>query len=92
MVVSCGGEASTSVEESATDEPAVEETITEEPTTEESVIEAAVAEGPPNIPAGHATAGCPVCHEQGIGDAPKWPDNHAGYTEQICTSCHQSAG
>lgn len=48
--------------------------------------------GIPNIPAGHASAGCPVCHEEGIAGAPQWPTDHAGRTEATCSACHQATG
>ncbi|MFC1935804.1 NapC/NirT family cytochrome c [Chloroflexota bacterium] len=50
------------------------------------------AGGPPNIPAGHATSGCALCHTEGIAGAPKSPDNHATYAEQMCVACHKPAG
>ncbi len=86
LAVSCGGTttAPTEEEEVTTEE---EEVVVEE--EEEVVVEE--EEGPPNIPAGHAAASCPACHEQGIGGAPQWPDNHASFTEEICSSCHQPA-
>ncbi len=97
LVVSCGGGASApteepAVEEPTVEEPAVEEPTVEEPAVEEPTVEEPAVEGPPNIPVGHATASCSVCHEQGIGGATKWPDNHTGFTEVICASCHQPAG
>ncbi len=50
-----------------------------------------VAGGPPNIPAVHPTASCAACHGQGLAGAPKWPDNHASFTEQVCAGCHTKA-
>ena len=49
------------------------------------------SDGPPNIPSGHATSGCTLCHATGIGGAPKSPDDHSGYTEQVCGGCHKAA-
>jgi len=34
---------------------------------------------------------CLSCHQQGVGGAPKIPDNHAGRTNDMCQGCH-SAG
>ncbi len=83
LAVSCGGTTTAPAEEE-TAPPAEEEEVTPPAEEEEE-------EGSPNIPAGHAAAGCPVCHEQGIGDASQWPDNHASFTEEMCASCHKPA-
>lgn len=48
------------------------------------------ASGPANIPANHPTAGCAACHAQGIAGAPKFPENHATFTEAQCATCHKS--
>lgn len=45
----------------------------------------------PNIPATHPTAGCVACHGTGAAGAPKFPDNHAAFTEDQCSTCHQKA-
>ena len=76
------------VVEEEEEEPVVEEEE-EEPVVEEEEEE--VAAGPPDIPTGHATASCSVCHEEGIGGAPQWPGNHADFDEEICASCHELA-
>jgi hypothetical protein len=34
---------------------------------------------------------CLSCHEEGVGGAPKVPDNHTGRNNQSCTACHQLA-
>ncbi len=52
--------------------------------------EGGVSAGPPDIP--HPLVGrdkCLACHAEGIGGAPKLPENHAGRTEDICQACHQ---
>ncbi len=44
---------------------------------------------PTRIP--HPVAGfvaCQYCHSTGRDNAPKNPDNHAGYTNDVCTTCH----
>ena len=46
--------------------------------------------GPPVIP--HPLIGranCLACHEEGVGDAPVIPADHAGRTNDICQACHQ---
>ncbi len=94
LAVSCGGGVSAPAEkeEPTAEETVVEETVVEETVVEETVVEETpVAAGPPDTPTGHATASCLMCHEQGIGNAPQWPDGHTGFTEEICASCHQSA-
>jgi hypothetical protein len=47
--------------------------------------------GPPDIPSGHAPSNCTACHATGIGGAPKSPDDHSGYTEEMCGTCHKAA-
>jgi len=46
---------------------------------------------PPEIP--HTLEGregkCLICHEQGVGGAPKFPDDHTGRSADVCLSCHQ---
>lgn len=49
------------------------------------------AGGPPNIPAVHPTASCSACHQAGLMGAPRWPENHANFTEQLCAGCHNKA-
>ncbi|MEW5960708.1 MAG: ammonia-forming cytochrome c nitrite reductase subunit c552, partial [Chloroflexota bacterium] len=49
-------------------------------------------EGPPAIP--HTLIGrenCLACHEEGIGDAPQIPADHAGRPNDICQACHEPA-
>ena len=79
LAVSCGGATT----------PTAPTTPTPAPTTPATTTPATPTA--PNIPVGHATASCSACHEQGIGGAPKWPDNHASFTEQTCAGCHKSA-
>ncbi len=46
--------------------------------------------GPPQIP--HAKEGhtdCLSCHEKGLNGAPKFPPDHTGRTNEMCTGCHQ---
>jgi hypothetical protein len=48
------------------------------------------AGGPPAIP--HTLVGrekCLACHQEGIGGAPRIPDDHAGRTNDVCQACHQ---
>ncbi|MFC1943222.1 hypothetical protein ACFLWO_01405 [Chloroflexota bacterium] len=82
LAISCGGATQVPTEEPKAEEPKVEEPVAEEPAT---------TAGPSTIPAGHATAACAACHEQGIGGASKSPDNHTSFTEEMCTSCHKPA-
>jgi hypothetical protein len=35
---------------------------------------------------------CTVCHETGVGGAPRFPADHAGRTDDTCTQCHVPAG
>ncbi len=47
---------------------------------------------PPLIP--HSLKGrddCLMCHKLGIGDAPRYPDSHIGWTHDTCRGCHQPA-
>ncbi len=44
----------------------------------------------PNIPANHPTAGCVTCHGTGAAGAPKFPENHASFTEAQCATCHKA--
>lgn len=64
-------------------------TTTTTPSPVPTVTPTATPSGPPKIPAGHSPAGCPLCHKDGIGGAPKWPGNHATFTDQMCGACHQ---
>ncbi|MBI4410993.1 MAG: hypothetical protein HY541_00720 [Deltaproteobacteria bacterium] len=49
------------------------------------------AKKPPDKPANHAgRTACVVCHEKGIGGAPKFPANHAGRADASCSSCHKA--
>lgn len=34
---------------------------------------------------------CGMCHDTGIGDATKTPDDHAGRSNDDCTACHKVA-
>ena len=46
--------------------------------------------GPPTIP--HTLVGrqtCLACHQEGIGGAPRVPQNHAGRTNDTCQGCHK---
>lgn len=52
----------------------------------------APSNGPPNIPPNHATSACTACHATGAAGAPKFPDNHAAFKDEMCTTCHQPAG
>lgn len=50
----------------------------------------APAGGPPPIP--HPLEGrqeCLACHQEGMGGAPKVPQDHAGRTNDVCQGCHQ---
>jgi hypothetical protein len=31
-----------------------------------------------------------ACHKDGVGGAPKFPANHASYTDAMCAGCHKS--
>ena len=47
---------------------------------------------PPAIP--HPLEGrddCALCHETGAGGAPQFPGDHAGRTNDLCQTCHQSS-
>jgi hypothetical protein len=49
-----------------------------------------VTGGPPAIP--HSLDGreqCLACHQEGMGGAPKVPQDHAGRTNDMCRGCHQ---
>ena len=51
---------------------------------------AAAVGGPPAIP--HTLVGrqtCLACHQEGIGGAPRVPQNHAGRTNDTCQGCHK---
>lgn len=47
--------------------------------------------GPPNIPPNHATSFCTACHATGAAGAPKFPDNHAAFKDDMCATCHKPA-
>jgi len=64
----------------------------------ENCLSCHVAPGPTAIPVGgppvipHPLIGrenCLACHQDGIGEAPRVPDDHAGRTSDICQACHQ---
>lgn len=53
--------------------------------------EMTVAEIPP-IPHGLEGFGaCTQCHEEGGDGIPRFPDDHAGRTDDLCTACHRPA-
>lgn len=64
-------------------------TVSPSPTPTPSPTTTRLPGVPPNIPKVHSTSGCPVCHSEGLGGAPKWPANHVGRTEAMCPACHQ---
>lgn len=47
--------------------------------------------GIPPIPPDHATSACAACHATGALDSPKFPENHADYTDAQCADCHKPA-
>lgn len=58
------------------------------------VLSAAPAQALFQPPIPHPTDGrdnCLACHEEGVGDAPQIPDNHAGRGNSSCQGCHQEA-
>ncbi len=81
LAVSCGGTTQAPEEEQKMEEPTIEEPKAEEPTTP--------TESPAAIP--HTLEGrdnCLTCHGK---DAFKpFPSDHAGRTNNTCTTCHQS--
>jgi hypothetical protein len=34
---------------------------------------------------------CSLCHERGAPGVPKFPDDHVGRTDDLCTACHRPA-
>jgi hypothetical protein len=64
-----------------------------QPATATSVAPTATSEptgGPPVIP--HPLEGrqeCLSCHQEGMGGAPKVPEDHVGRTSDVCQGCHQ---
>ncbi len=49
-------------------------------------------ENPPRIPANHAgRTTCTACHATGVAGAPKFPSNHASFTDALatCQACHK---
>jgi nitrate/TMAO reductase-like tetraheme cytochrome c subunit/cytochrome c5 len=80
----------------ATTTPGAVETPAASPTPSSSAAEATPTPGassvsgqPPNLPPDHFTAGCTTCHATGANGAPKFPDNHASYTNDLCLTCHK---
>jgi hypothetical protein len=70
-------------------------TKSEEPITSDNT---AVAETAPEEPAtvtlilSHGIVGreaCLMCHQEGLGDAAKIPDDHAVRTDETCQTCHK---
>ncbi|MFQ6057288.1 MAG: c-type cytochrome [Anaerolineae bacterium] len=48
-----------------------------------------VALPPPQVP--HELKGredCLMCHKLGVGQAPRYPDDHAGRSSEVCLACH----
>jgi mono/diheme cytochrome c family protein len=45
----------------------------------------------PTIPHGlEGFSACTQCHEEGGAGIPRFPDDHQGRTDDICTACHES--
>lgn len=52
----------------------------------------AVAESIPSIPHGlEGFSACTQCHEEGGQGIPRFPDDHKGRTDDLCTACHSPA-
>lgn len=59
--------------------------------TGSSVEEAPVAEIPP-IPHGlEGFSSCTQCHEEGGAGIPRFPDDHKGRADDLCSACHEPA-
>ncbi len=59
------------------------------PATPASTTTATLPKPPPNPPANHiGRTVCLLCHETGVGGAPKFPGNHTGRTDAMCPTCH----
>lgn len=60
------------------------------PTKASAPASSAASTGPKPLPASHAgRTTCNVCHETGVGGAPKNPTDHAGRIDTTCLACHK---